>query len=67
MSEADVGLSELPDGWMWTTLGEVSQPPQYGWTTSAKNRGKLHLLRTTDITSGYINWETVSILPKRTR
>ena len=25
MSEADVGLSELPDGWVWTTLGEVSE------------------------------------------
>ena len=46
-------------GWVWATLDEISQPPQYGWTTSAKNRGKLHLLRTTDITSGYINWETV--------
>ncbi len=59
MSETDVGLSALPEGWVWTTLDEISQPPQYGWTTSAKNRGKLRLLRTTDITSGYINWETV--------
>ena len=49
----------LPKGWVWATLDEISQPPQYGWTTSAKNRGNLHLLRTTDITSGYINWETV--------
>ena len=49
----------LPEGWMWTTLGEVCQPPQYGWTTSAKNVGKLRLLRTTDITAGYINWESV--------
>ena len=25
MSETDVGLSELPDGWVWTTLEEVSK------------------------------------------
>ena len=64
MNETGVGLSELPEGWVWTTLGDVSQPPQYGWTTSAKNGGKLHLLRTTDITSGNINWETVPFCQK---
>ena len=26
MSETDVGLSALPDGWMWTTLGEIIEP-----------------------------------------
>ena len=26
MSETDVGLSELPDGWAWTTLGEIVEP-----------------------------------------
>ena len=25
MSETDVGLSTLPDGWVWTTLGAVIQ------------------------------------------
>ena len=64
MSETDAGLSELPDGWVWTTLDEVCQPPQYGWTTSAQNRGTLHLLRTTDITSGSIDWETVPFCQK---
>jgi len=49
----------LPQGWAWTTLGEVCLPPQYGWTTSASAGGKLYLLRTTDITSGKIDWESV--------
>ncbi len=49
----------LPPGWVWTTLGEVCLPPQYGWTTSASADGSLHLLRTTDITSGKIDWESV--------
>ena len=64
MSEMGVGLSDLPDGWVWTTLGEVCQPPQYGWTTRAQSRGTLHLLRTTDITSGSIDWETVPFCQK---
>ena len=33
--------------------------PQYGYTTKASNNGDLRLLRTSDITSGRINWETV--------
>ena len=26
MSETDIDLSELPDGWVWTTLGEIIEP-----------------------------------------
>ena len=26
MSETDVGRSELPDGWVWATLGEIIEP-----------------------------------------
>ncbi|MBN1482619.1 restriction endonuclease subunit S [candidate division KSB1 bacterium] len=33
--------------------------PQYGYTTKASQEGNLHLLRTTDITSGIINWNNV--------
>ena len=50
---------ELPKGWVWTKLGEVASDPQYGWTTSAATHGKLRLLRTTDITSGYVDWTSV--------
>jgi type I restriction enzyme S subunit len=49
----------LPKSWAWTTLGEVCLRPQYGWTTSAATEGKLKLLRTTDITSGQIDWPSV--------
>ena len=49
----------LPDGWAWKDLEEICVPPQYGWTTKGLADGKLHLLRTTDITSGSINWDTV--------
>ena len=54
-----MNIFKLPENWVWTTLGEICLNPQYGWTTSAKSNGNLHLLRTTDITSGNINWDTV--------
>ena len=49
----------LPQGWVWTTLQQVCSTPQYGWTTKASTQGTLHLLRTTDITTENVNWETV--------
>jgi type I restriction enzyme S subunit len=52
-------LPKLPLGWTWTKLGEVASDPQYGWTTSAIADGQLHLLRTTDITPGRVDWASV--------
>ncbi len=50
----------LPEGWVGTTLGEVCHHPQYGWTTSAaKKVDGLKLLRTTDISSGEVDWRSV--------
>jgi type I restriction enzyme, S subunit len=57
-------LPPLPSGWVWTTIGEICIPPQYGWTTSASSQGKIKLLRTTDITSGNINWPSVPYCEK---
>jgi type I restriction enzyme S subunit len=53
---------KLEDGtyeWPLTTIGEVSSKPQYGWTTSASSSGDIKLLRTTDLTRGPLNWDTV--------
>jgi type I restriction enzyme S subunit len=52
-------MTELPDGWIWTTIGDVCEKPKYGWTTSASDIGEVKLLRTTDLTHGPITWETV--------
>jgi len=53
-------LFELPDNWIWVKLGDICQKPQYGWTTSASDIGKgPKLLRTTDISSGIIDWKSV--------
>lgn len=51
---------DLPQGWIITSLGDISDKPQYGWTTKANTEGgKVRLLRTTDITSGKVDWATV--------
>jgi len=49
----------LPKGWVQTNLGTVSTHPQYGWTCSSTKIGSLKLLRTTDISSGKVDWDNV--------
>lgn len=55
---------KLPKGWILTSLGEITDKSQYGWTTRASSNGNLHLLRTTDITSGKIEWDSVPFCEK---
>lgn len=52
-------IQDLPLGWAIAPIGDVCSQPQYGYTTKASKNGDLRLLRTSDITSGRINWETV--------
>lgn len=52
-------MSELPNGWSDSSIGEICEPSQYGHTAKASSSGNIHFLRTTDITSGQINWDTV--------
>jgi len=49
----------IPTDWLETILGDVCTDPQYGYTTKAASTGNLRLLRTTDITSGGIDWSSV--------
>lgn len=53
------GRPELPQGWEWRTLGDLCDPPEYGWTTRASQEGEVKLLRTTDITNGPISWPEI--------
>ena len=54
-------MSGLPPGWIGTTLGALCDPPQYGWTTSARKEASagLRFLRTTDISHGSLDWSSV--------
>ena len=54
----------VPPTWAWAKLGDVCTGPQYGWTTSAAKTGELKLLRTTDISSGSVIWQTVPYCQK---
>ncbi len=51
---------ELPTGWEWNQLGNLSSDIHYGFTASAKpeNEG-IRLLRITDIQNDRVNWTTV--------
>jgi len=53
-----------PKGWVWVRLGEICFEPQYGWTTRAITKGNIHLLRTSDITSGSVIWDKVPFCEK---
>jgi type I restriction enzyme S subunit len=54
-----VSDAAIPGSWVWTTLGKICTHPQYGYTTKAAESGDTLFLRTTDITSGQIDWATV--------
>lgn len=44
--------------WKIRVLGDLIEPPQYGWTTKAVSNGVMKYFRTSDI-NGTINWELV--------
>jgi type I restriction enzyme S subunit len=51
---------ELPKGWEWTRLGNLSANIHYGYTASADHGNSgIRLLRITDIQNDSVNWETV--------
>jgi type I restriction enzyme S subunit len=50
---------EVPKGWVWTEIAEISTTINYGVSESAKPIGKYRLLRITDIQDGMVAWESV--------
>ena len=57
-------FKSLPKNWILTKIEDICTNPQYGYTTKASQGGNLKLLRTTDITSGKINWDQVPFCAK---
>ena len=57
----DSELGQIPEGWDTTTLGDLCEPPQYGFTASASNDPiGPRFLRITDINKrSWITWEDV--------
>ncbi len=53
-------LYELPDGWRWTTVRQIANSIQYGYTaTSSQDFDGPYYLRITDIQSGKVDWDSV--------
>ncbi len=50
---------EVPEGWVWTTVAEISKSILYGVSESAKTSGAYKLLRITDIQENNVDWDTV--------
>ena len=50
---------EVPEGWAWCQLGNVTDTIQYGLNNSAEQSGTYRFLRITDIQNGKVNWDTV--------
>ncbi|MBI5015922.1 MAG: restriction endonuclease subunit S [Deltaproteobacteria bacterium] len=45
--------------WRVASLEEVCEPPQYGYTASAEDKGNVRFLRITDITESGVKWPAV--------
>ncbi len=58
MKEIEVPY-ELPEGWAWSRLSNISDSIQYGYTASAKKHGDVKLLRITDIQNNFVDWANV--------
>jgi len=57
-------MSNLPEGWVETTLGEISFSKQYGYTESASTeKVGPKFLRITDIQDDFIDWNAVPYCP----
>jgi type I restriction enzyme S subunit len=54
-----VSETKIRPGWIISKIGQVCQSSQYGYTAKAQAEGRVQYLRTTDITSGDIDWKTV--------
>lgn len=52
--------NRVPDGWFVKGVGEISRPPQYGYTQSARKESVgPQFLRITDIQDGKVDWPSV--------
>ncbi|MFQ5744546.1 MAG: restriction endonuclease subunit S [Acidobacteriota bacterium] len=53
-------LPELPEGWVWANMGQLSRRIQYGHTASADDKPHgPRFLRITDIQDGKVDWDNV--------
>ena len=49
---------EIPKSWVWVRWGMLSESIQYGYNAPAKEKGRIKMVRISDIQNGKIVWET---------
>ena len=54
-----IHVASLPTDWKVVPLEQICEPPQYGYTTSAEEKGNVRFLRITDIKDSGVKWSTV--------
>ena len=50
---------DIPESWEWVRWGTLSESIQYGYNAPAKARGRIPMVRISDIQNGKIVWDTV--------
>lgn len=49
---------DIPESWEWVRWGALSESIQYGYNAPAKEKGRIKMVRISDIQNGRIVWET---------
>jgi len=49
---------DIPDSWEWVRWGTLSESIQYGYNAPAKEKGRIKMVRISDIQKGEIAWAT---------
>ena len=50
---------ELPPNWCWARWGDISESIQYGYNAPAKEKGRIKMVRISDIQDGKVIWGSV--------
>lgn len=50
---------DIPENWKWVRWGDLSQSIQYGYNAPAQERGRIKMVRISDIQGGKVLWDTV--------
>ncbi len=55
-----IALPELPDGWTWLKLGELTLGVEYGTSTKSLDNGDVPVIRMGNIQQGRIEWNNLA-------
>ena len=50
---------DIPESWKWARWGDLSQSIQYGYNAPAQEKGRIKMVRISDIQDGKVLWDTV--------